>query len=98
MIEWLAWPTWAMRTVEVLSVLIGVVSLVEVVMTQQGPTSTTGAVAGGSVQTSRAFRVFQIQYLAVYLIIMCADWLQGTNMYTLYAVSIIIYLYTLLQQ
>ena len=31
-----------------------------------------------------AFRKFQLQYLAVYLITMLADWLQGTNMYTLY--------------
>jgi len=31
-----------------------------------------------------AFRAFQRQYLVVYVIIMTADWLQGTNMYTLY--------------
>jgi MFS transporter, MFS domain-containing protein family, molybdate-anion transporter len=31
------------------------------------------------------FRLFQIQYLSVYFIVMLADWLQGTNMYTLYA-------------
>eukprot|EP00667_Euglena_gracilis_P010916 EG_transcript_11126 len=30
------------------------------------------------------FRRFQWQYLAVYLTVMFADWLQGTNMYTLY--------------
>merc|ERR1719343_1708957 len=29
-------------------------------------------------------RAFQRQYLVVYVIIMTADWLQGTNMYTLY--------------
>lgn len=27
---------------------------------------------------------FQYTYLAVYLTVMLADWLQGTNMYTLY--------------
>lgn len=32
-----------------------------------------------------AFRRFQLSYLTVYLITMLADWLQGTNMYTLYA-------------
>lgn len=31
-------------------------------------------------------RVLQWQYLTVYFIVMLADWLQGTNMYTLYAV------------
>eukprot|EP00392_Amoebophrya_sp_AT5.2_P000281 g281.t1 len=30
------------------------------------------------------FKTFQAQYLVVYLTIMLADWLQGTNMYTLY--------------
>jgi hypothetical protein len=33
---------------------------------------------------SRNFRIFQFKYLSVYFIIMLADWLQGTNMYTLY--------------
>jgi MFS family permease len=32
-----------------------------------------------------SFRLFQTQYLTVYLTIMLADWLQGTNMYTLYS-------------
>ncbi|CAD7933645.1 unnamed protein product [Amoebophrya sp. A120] len=31
-----------------------------------------------------SFRTFQLKYLSVYLTIMLADWLQGTNMYTLY--------------
>ena len=33
----------------------------------------------------RSFRRFQVSYLLVYLITMLADWLQGTNMYTLYS-------------
>jgi hypothetical protein len=32
-----------------------------------------------------SFRRFQFSYLTVYLITMLADWLQGTNMYTLYS-------------
>ena len=31
------------------------------------------------------FNAFQREYLAVYFVIMLADWLQGTNMYTLYS-------------
>ena len=85
MIEWLNWPTWAMRTVEILSLLIGIFSVLQYLMTTKQSKSTV--TAGGSAQTSSAFRLFQVQYLTVYLIIMCADWLQGTNMYTLYAVS-----------
>lgn len=38
-----------------------------------------------AVKTLKSFRLFQVQYLTVYLIIMLADWLQGTNMYTLYS-------------
>ena len=34
---------------------------------------------------SAAFRKLQRDYLVVYLVIMLADWLQGTNMYTLYS-------------
>ena len=30
------------------------------------------------------FRLFQTQYLVVYLLTMYADWLQGTHMYALY--------------
>lgn len=30
------------------------------------------------------FNIFRHQYLAVYLVIMLADWMQGTHMYTLY--------------
>jgi hypothetical protein len=86
MIEWLNWPTWAMRTVELLSALIGTLSLLQFLMTTK-QSKATGTGGGGSAQTSSAFRLFQVQYLTVYLIIMCADWLQGTNMYTLYAVS-----------
>lgn len=32
----------------------------------------------------KLFKSFQYKYLRVYLILMLADWLQGTNMYTLY--------------
>ena len=32
------------------------------------------------------FNAFQREYLAVYFVIMLADWLQGTNMYTLYLI------------
>ena len=36
------------------------------------------------VEGCKEFRKFQFRYLIVYYIIMMADWLQGTNMYTLY--------------
>ena len=36
-------------------------------------------------QQSAEFRSFQRSYLSVYVVIMLADWLQGTHMYTLYS-------------
>ena len=33
------------------------------------------------------FKQFQREYLWVYYLVMFADWLQGTNMYTLYQVE-----------
>ena len=36
------------------------------------------------VRNSVSFRMFQLQYLSVYLIVMLADWLQGPTMFTLY--------------
>ena len=32
----------------------------------------------------KQFKRFRAQYLTVYLIVMLADWMQGTHMYTLY--------------
>ena len=32
----------------------------------------------------QGFAAFQSKYISVYLVIMLADWLQGTNMWTLY--------------
>ena len=41
--------------------------------------------AGVGPDRSAEFKKFQWQWLAVYLVIMLADWLQGTHMYTLYS-------------
>ena len=40
--------------------------------------------SGGGGGDGGAFRAFQRNYLFVYYVIMLADWLQGTNMFTLY--------------
>lgn len=45
-------------------------------------TKTTGTTADEARRGE--FRVFQVQYLFVYLLTMFADWLQGTHMYVLY--------------
>jgi MFS family permease len=80
-VDSLGWPSWALRTAGVLCCVLLIVSL---------PQMLGFARAGGekvelSGERKREFRLFQSQYLTVFLIIMLADWLQGTNMYTLYS-------------
>lgn len=48
-------------------------------------TSSSTTEKGNRIKPSTEFRWFQLQYLSVYLTLMLADWLQGTNMYTLYS-------------
>jgi hypothetical protein len=73
------WPVWAVNCFICLGVaccalLWGTPSYTRANHTSDSPPTTT----------SPGFRRFQFQYLAVYLTVMLADWLQGTNMYTLY--------------
>ncbi|CAD7974227.1 unnamed protein product [Amoebophrya sp. A25] len=51
--------------------------------TPSSPSSRKASSKSSSVERA-SFRHFQLSYLVVYLSIMLADWLQGTNMYTLY--------------
>lgn len=81
-VHFLGWPAWALRTVGVLCCGLLVVSLPQL---SGMAGSTDGTKVDLSAEDKRRFRLFQSQYLTVFLIIMLADWLQGTNMYTLYA-------------
>ncbi|CAD7924255.1 unnamed protein product [Amoebophrya sp. A120] len=76
------WPQWALRTLTTLGVMT-----VSVVCAETFQAARAKKDSGGDHQTGvipKGFRLFQLQYLSVYLTIMLADWLQGTNMYTLY--------------
>jgi len=66
------WPLWAVLCLSVLSVVCIAVQWLDV------------PEKAAADQTTPKFRSFQRNYLAIYLIIFLADWLQGTNMYTLY--------------
>lgn len=92
----LSWPSWALRLIAGLLSLVLTTGLLEQFC---GPAAASAAghepsaePSTGSAQSnkkhnkSKAFRWFQAHYLSVYLITMLADWLQGTNMYTLYSV------------
>jgi len=77
--EWAAGREWAVQSFVALSGL----ALLSVVLGQR----LKGAAATdtkASAATKREFRSFQRSYLAVYIVVMLADWLQGTHMYTLY--------------
>ena len=80
----LGWPEWSLRTIEVLSLAVLSVSLVQFAWDSSSAGSAKQEKSVGAKPTSE-FRWFQLQYLSVYLILMLADWLQGTNMYTLYS-------------
>ena len=85
--SWLNWPTWALRIVEVLLMLIALVAGLQSFFGERSDTSVekTGKLHSNNA-SNKEFRWFQFQYLSVYFVVMLADWLQGTNMYTLYSV------------
>lgn len=80
MLELPNWPAWALRSFLALglgtTILAGAKSYTE---SESGKKDATP-----SGEKLGPFKKFQFQYLVVYVVIMLADWLQGTNMYTLY--------------
>lgn len=75
------WPAWAIQVFLGVSGVTLCVALAQRVMDKDSGDATSARPSGPKVA---AFRAFQRQYLVVYSIVMMADWLQGTNMYTLY--------------
>lgn len=96
LIHSLGWPQWALRTLAILTTLVIMLTLLQYVFVTNelhhpSPSSnedinkTSLNKQEDNKKKLRNFRLFQFQYLTVYFIVMLADWLQGTNMYTLYA-------------
>jgi len=83
------WPQWAMSLFGGLSVGLGLLTLVRKPKKAVSKPEANGhAEKNGTTTTAQSrseFRSLQRDYLAVYLVIFLADWLQGTNMYTLYS-------------
>ena len=83
------WPSWALRVVGALSSLITIIGVIQLLIYYLNFNS--NKIGDDAIQNKRMnkysidFRIFQLQYLSVYLIVMLPDWLQGTNMYTLYS-------------
>ena len=85
------WPKWAIRTIELLFGILGLITALSSqsrsVVSSNTMKRRSKRLRGESVDSQNdqsCFRSFQLNYLAVYLIVMLADWLQGPNMYTLY--------------
>jgi len=76
------WPQWAIRTFVVMLGLVLMVASASTVLSGKEDKENKAKPSGDDVGR---FRKFQRQFLIVYVIIMTADWLQGTNMYTLYS-------------
>lgn len=77
------WPAWALNTFVGLAVALACFAgLQKKFMSSGEDDESSKPIVGKEVPS---FRAFQRQYLVVYYIIMLADWLQGTNMYTLYS-------------
>eukprot|EP01038_Epipyxis_sp_PR26KG_P004946 gene4946-6919_t len=82
-IERVGWPSWALRVIGIQTLLLSITFTLQAILTaHQDQVETKKHIAH---KFTTEFRLFQLQYLSVYLIVMLADWLQGTNMYTLYS-------------
>jgi hypothetical protein len=81
----LQWPSWALRLIATLTVIVLLTAVVEHLVTSRR--TSDEFTQQSETQPTWSFRYFQLQYLSVFLLTMLADWLQGTNMYTLYMVS-----------
>jgi hypothetical protein len=83
------WPSWAIRLIGALSILVIFTAILQqYVLSKELKKHSHSTNAASDKKISLSFRLFQAKYLSVYLITMLADWLQGTNMYTLYTVSV----------
>mmetsp|Transcript_19191 Transcript_19191/g.28682 ORF Transcript_19191/g.28682 Transcript_19191/m.28682 type:complete len:478 (-) Transcript_19191:50-1483(-) len=85
------WPEWAVNMLLIMSALLAVTLVVSKIYTPEDEkieSSTTEKKENGAkkdMNTLHAeFDSFRKKYITVYLIIMLADWMQGTHMYTLY--------------
>jgi hypothetical protein len=83
------WPAWSIQTFSALG--FGLIAL-QVYDSRRGTATCNEQALLASPGEMRRFKRFQRKYLAIYYIVMLADWLQGTNMYTLYQVCRTVYI------
>ena len=78
--EWTAGREWAVQSFVALSSI----ALLSVFLGQRLKGAAAAADTQATAAVRREFHSFQHSYLAVFVAVMLADWLQGTHMYTLY--------------
>lgn len=82
------WPEWAMLLLLFMSGALIVTYIFSIFSTPEdeavSDTQPGNKELNGDVDLPKKFQSFRRKYLIVYLIIMLADWMQGTHMYTLY--------------
>jgi MFS family permease len=85
------WPDWAINLLLSMTACLGVTFLISNLFTSEEDNKDTKEEEnhknsnGKSMdQLKSEFSTFRNKYLVVYLVIMLADWMQGTHMYTLY--------------
>lgn len=84
------WPSWAVKLLLVMTVALGCTLLANYFYTPDDmkETEEEQKILKSKHKTHQTLRAdfddFRRSYLSVYLVIMLADWMQGTHMYTLY--------------
>jgi len=83
------WPEWALDILLTMSVLLTITVVITQYLYTSEDQSENKSEKGSADEKSKAvlkkdFDVFRRKYIIVYLVIMLADWMQGTHMYTLY--------------
>mmetsp|Transcript_65469 Transcript_65469/g.76923 ORF Transcript_65469/g.76923 Transcript_65469/m.76923 type:complete len:476 (-) Transcript_65469:77-1504(-) len=79
------WPVWAMNLLIGMSVLtVIVLILVQFLSSGSDSAEKSNGSEAENQKKVREFKAFRNNYIMVYLVIMLADWMQGTHMYTLY--------------
>jgi hypothetical protein len=97
MLDWawkvLKWPIWASSScLFLLSCLVCMHFIIDPIVHRLLVSKNVSNLPDNSkkqtqnLQAPKEFKSFQRQYLTVYFLVMFADWLQGTHMYTLYQV------------
>jgi len=80
------WPGWALDILMIMAVFLVITLIATQFYTPKDETEEEeeNKNASNVVALKKQFNVFRRKYITVYMVIMLADWMQGTHMYTLY--------------